>query len=143
MNTVAHAQGSGLLFKTEEQNGYVVTNQHVVSHAATVTVTVGDDTDYTGTVVGADAERDLAVVRICCNAAFPTADFGDSADLRVGDEVFAVGYPRDQSIPKEQQAEPKVIVARAWSLRRSRGASCRLSGMTARTAVPWCRPTPP
>ena len=111
LNDVAYSQGSGVLFKTEGQDGYLITNQHVVRNATSVTVTVGDATDYTGTVVGADADHDLAVVRICCNAAFPTADFGDSADIRVGDEVFAVGYPRDQYIPKEQQAQPKVIVA--------------------------------
>ncbi len=111
VNDVAYAQGSGVLFQTEDENGYVITNQHVVRNAETVTVTVDDDTNYTGTVVGADADRDLAVVRICCNVDFPTADFGDSVDLRVGDEVFAVGYPLDQHIPKEQQAEPKVIVA--------------------------------
>ncbi len=92
------SQGSGVIFKTEEQNGYIVTNQHVVGQEKTVTIKVGDATDYTGTVLGVDTQRDLAVVRICC-ADFTAIGFADSAGLRIGNEVLAVGYPRSDWLP--------------------------------------------
>ena len=100
VNDEIQGQGSGAIYKVDGQNGYVITNEHVVRRAATVTVTVGNATDYEGTVLGVDADRDLAVVRICCNADFPTVDFGDSEELEIGDEVLAVGYPVDNLIPK-------------------------------------------
>ena len=58
-----------------------------------------------------DAARDLAAVKICCNANFPSVDFGDSEQLAIGDEVLAVGYPVDDLIPKAGgPLQPKVIV---------------------------------
>ena len=54
--------------------------------------------------------RDLAVVRICCDVDFSVADFGDSEQLRIGDQVFTVGYPVDSSIPRSDSTQPKVIV---------------------------------
>ena len=110
VNDDARAQGSGAIYKVEGQNGYVITNQHVVRGADTVTVTVGNTTDYQGVVLGVDIARDLAVVRICCKASFPSVGFGDSEQLQIGDEVLAVGYPVDALIPKDGQVQPKVIV---------------------------------
>ena len=100
VNDETRGQGSGAIYKVDGQNGYVITNEHVVSRTSTVTVTVGNATDYQGTVLGVDANRDLAVLRICCNAAFPTVDFGDSEEMEIGDEVLAMGYPVDALIPK-------------------------------------------
>ena len=91
-------QGSGAIFKTEGMNGYVITNQHVVENTLEVQVNVGDVDEYTGTVIGIDERRDLAVVRICCGD-FPTMDFGDSLNLDVGDTVVAIGYPLDSLQP--------------------------------------------
>ena len=111
VNDDARAQGSGVIYKVDGSNGYVITNQHVVRGADTVTVTVGNTTDHQGTVLGVDITRDLAIVRICCNANFPSADFGDSEQLRIGDEVLAIGYPVDAIIPKgPTDTRPKVIV---------------------------------
>ena len=86
-------QGSGVIFKTDAQYAYVVTNQHVVRRAPTVIVTVEDITEYTGTVLGVDVNRDLAVVQIACpDCSF--IEFGDSDTLNPGDVVVvAVGYP--------------------------------------------------
>ena len=109
-NDTARSQGSGAIFKTEGQNAYVITNQHVVRSAETVTVTVGDAKDYEGTILGVDSARDLAVVRICCDVDLSVADFGDSEQLSIGDQVFTVGYPVDSSIPRSDGAQPKVIV---------------------------------
>ena len=83
--------GSGAIFETQGQTGYVITNQHVVEGAAEVSVTVNDSSTYRGVVLGTDSVRDLAVVRICCGS-FRKLSFGDASHLEPGDEVVAIGY---------------------------------------------------
>ena len=56
-----------------------------------MSVTVDDSTTYSGTVLGVDATRDLAVVSICCGD-FTALEFGDAAGLEAGDEIVAIGY---------------------------------------------------
>lgn len=85
------ATGSGVIFEIQGQTGYVITNHHVVEGVAEVSVTVNDSATYTGTVLGTDPVRDLAVVRICCGS-FQKLSFGDASLLQPGDEVIAVGY---------------------------------------------------
>ena len=84
--------GSGVIFETQGQTGYIITNHHVVEGAAQVSVTVNDSTTYRGSVLGTDSVRDLAVVSICCGS-FLALSYGDSTTLQPGDEVVAVGYP--------------------------------------------------
>ena len=69
----------------------MVTNEHVVEGQSRVSVTVNDSTTYSGTVLGVDAVRDLAVVSICCGD-FMALEFGDAAGLEAGDEVVNIGY---------------------------------------------------
>ena len=83
--------GSGAIFETQGQTGYVITNHHVVEDVAEVNVTVNDSAYYRGTVLGTDSVRDLAVVRICCGN-FSKLPFGDASRLEPGDEVIAIGY---------------------------------------------------
>ena len=83
--------GTGVIFDTQGQTGYVVTNEHVVEGQSRVNVTVRDSTTYNGTVLGVDGVRDLAVVSICCGN-FKALEFGDAAALEVGDEVVNIGY---------------------------------------------------
>ena len=83
--------GSGAIFETQGQTGYVVTNHHVVEGVAEVIVTVNDSATYDGTVHGTDPVRDLAVVSICCGR-FHSLPFGDASVLEPGDEVVAIGY---------------------------------------------------
>ena len=83
--------GSGAIFETQGQTAYVITNHHVVEGFAEVNVTVNDSATYRGTVLGTDAVRDLAVVRICCGS-FRKLSFGDASRLEPGAEVVAIGY---------------------------------------------------
>ena len=83
--------GSGAIFETQGQTGYVITNHHVVEGVAEVDVTVYDSDTYRGSVLGTDPVSDLAVVRICCGE-FRTLAFGDASRLEPGDEVVAIGY---------------------------------------------------
>ena len=85
------SSGTGVIFETQGQTGYVVTNHHVVEGYGRVTVVVNDTSTYEGTVRGIDPVRDLAVVSICCGR-FSALPFGDASDLEPGDEVVAIGY---------------------------------------------------
>ena len=83
--------GSGVIFETQGQTGYIVTNHHVVEGDARVNVTVNDSAIYSGSVLGTDAVRDLAVVSICCGS-FNALPFGDATALQPGDPVVVIGY---------------------------------------------------
>ena len=82
--------GSGVVI---ERDGQVLTNAHVVDGAASLTVTLDSGTKVPGRVLGLYSLLDLALVRIDASAPLPVARLGDSATLRVGDEVAAIGNP--------------------------------------------------
>ncbi len=87
--------GSGFIMSAD---GYVVTNNHVVSPTGRgtveeITVTMPDGTEYPAELVGTDAASDLAVLKIARDSAFPFVQFGDSSQARVGDWVVAIGNP--------------------------------------------------
>jgi putative serine protease PepD len=83
------AAGSGLILTPD---GDVLTNAHVVEGATAIRVNlVGESSARSATLVGADAQADLAVLHIAGARDLPTAPLGKSADLRVGDDVVAIG----------------------------------------------------
>jgi len=82
-------QGTGVIAR---EDGYVITNNHVVDGATEITVKLSDDREYPATVVGTDAESDLAVIKIEASGLIP-ATFGDSDSLEVGEWVLAMGSP--------------------------------------------------
>lgn len=92
----AQSLGSGFIISAD---GYVVTNNHVISPPDTrakleaITVTLPDGTEFEADLVGADAASDLAVLKIRSNQTFPFVQFGDSSAARVGDWVVAIGNP--------------------------------------------------
>ncbi len=91
----AQSLGSGFIISAD---GYVVTNNHVVSpdqraQLQSVTVTLPNGEEYEAEVVGTDPESDLAVLKISRAQPFPFVRFGDSAQARVGDWVIAIGNP--------------------------------------------------
>jgi serine protease Do len=81
--------GSGVIVR---QDGYILTNNHVVDKAETVNVDLTDGRSFKAKVVGTDAPSDLAVLKIEGNN-LQTLALGDSDDVRVGDVVLAVGNP--------------------------------------------------
>ncbi|GAB5348276.1 Do family serine endopeptidase [Alteriqipengyuania sp. 357] len=87
--------GSGFIISAD---GYVVTNNHVVTPQGRgtveeITVTMPDGTEYEAELVGKDAESDLAVLKIDRSEPFPFVQFGDSEQARAGDWVVAIGNP--------------------------------------------------
>jgi S1-C subfamily serine protease len=85
------ALGSGVII---DKRGYIVTNNHVVSGAKTVQVTLFNGANVTGQVAGTDAADDLAIVQFTPPSAnISVATLGDSSKLAVGEEVLAIGNP--------------------------------------------------
>ncbi|MBU1671830.1 MAG: trypsin-like peptidase domain-containing protein [Actinobacteria bacterium] len=81
--------GSGVIYRSD---GYIITNNHLVGGADSITVTMGDGKRYGGTLVGADPESDIAVVKIDVTGLDPVT-IGDSDSLVVGELVVAIGSP--------------------------------------------------
>jgi len=81
--------GSGVVF---DAGGHVLTNHHVIDEMDQIMVTLPDGRVLQGTVVGADEETDVAVLKVE-DGTLPPADFGDSDALRVGQPVLAIGNP--------------------------------------------------
>jgi S1-C subfamily serine protease len=91
--TEQHVQVLGSGFVIDEQ-GDIVTNEHVVANASDVTVGFSSGATYPAKVVGADPSTDLAVVRVDAPAAaLHPLRFAGSSDVRVGDRVYAIGNP--------------------------------------------------
>jgi serine protease Do len=86
---VKEGAGSGVVISTE---GYIVTNNHVVSGAGSVTVRLADGGEYNAEIIGYDAKSDLAVLKIDAKGLMP-AVLGDSSALAAGDAAVAVGNP--------------------------------------------------
>ena len=81
--------GSGFIIS---EDGYVITNQHVVEGATAVTVVTHDGTEYEATIVGTDSNNDVAVLKVEATG-LPAAVIGSSDDLIIGDMVVAIGNP--------------------------------------------------
>ena len=87
--TQSASSGSGFIIT---EDGYVVTNYHVVSGASSVQVTLYNGDTYDATVVGGDSDYDVAVLKINASGLQPVT-LGESADVNVGDTVLAIGNP--------------------------------------------------
>ena len=81
--------GSGFIYS---QDGYIVTNYHVVKGATSVKVTLYNGATYDATVIGGDSDYDVAVIKIDATGLTPVT-LGNSADVNVGDTVLAIGNP--------------------------------------------------
>ena len=88
-----YSVGTGVIFS---EDGYIITNYHVISGCSACVVWVTDsygvDTEYEARLVGYDEDNDLAVLKIDA-IELPVAEFGVSDDLQVGDRVYAIGNP--------------------------------------------------
>lgn len=86
--------GTGVMMSS---NGYLITNAHVIEGSLHVDVTLSDDSTRQALLVGYDSQTDLAVLKID-GSGLPTARFGDSSALRVGDGVYAIGNPLGEEL---------------------------------------------
>ena len=83
------SSGSGFIIS---EDGYIVTNNHVVADAQKLTVTMTSGEEYEATVIGADSENDVALIKIEAMG-LPTVSIGDSDGIEVGEQVCAIGNP--------------------------------------------------
>jgi len=92
---VQSGAGSGVIIGTNSVGGeaYVVTNNHVIEDADTITVRLANGNEYTATLRGTDATSDLAVLKIKVEENVTVAEIGCSANLMVGEDVVVIGNP--------------------------------------------------
>lgn len=88
--TTGRSTGSGFVLT---EDGYVVTNHHVVENATGVTVVLHDGAEYTAKVIGSDSTNDVALLKIEENVTLQAVEVGSSGELNVGDQVVAIGNP--------------------------------------------------
>lgn len=86
---VTQGAGSGVIMS---EDGYIITNHHVIEGATEVTVRTTDGQEYAAEVIGSDSQTDLAVLKIKASGLTPVT-FGDSDSLEVGDAAIAIGNP--------------------------------------------------
>ena len=142
-NEPLRGSGSGVIIS---QDGYIVTNNHVIDNAANISVTLNDKREFSATLIGHDPTTDLALLKIDADSLKFLA-FGNSDDLKVGEWVLAIGNPfnltstvtagivsakaRDISILKQQQyaIESFIQTDAAVNPGNSGGALININGM--------------
>ncbi|KLU67091.1 serine protease Do-like HtrB [Desulfosporosinus acididurans] len=92
--------GSGSGFIIDAQHGYIVTNNHVVTGAEKLVVSLADGRNLNAKLVGADDRTDLAVVQISDTSKLTATQEGDSTKLQVGEPVVAIGNPGGQEFAR-------------------------------------------
>ncbi len=90
---ISSGAGSGVIISDD---GYIITNNHVIDGASTITVTLRDGNDYSATLIGTDSEVDIALLKIEPEEELTVAVFGDSSTLKVGDKTVVIGNPLGQ-----------------------------------------------
>lgn len=112
--------GSGIVLSAD---GEIVTNNHVVSGAAEIQVTMSDGKKYPAKIVGTDPDKDLALIKLQGASGLKPATLGNSGGVKVGDQVVAIGSPdgltgtvtsgivsalnREVKVPKSEQQSPQ------------------------------------
>lgn len=92
--TFGYFWGTGIIMS---EDGFILTNQHIIDGTDKATVILPDGTEANATLVGEDAQMDLAVLKVEASG-LHAAEFGDSSGLAVGDSVFAIGNPLMDSL---------------------------------------------
>lgn len=87
---VAYSQGSGVVLT---EDGYIITNNHVVDGAQSVSVQLSDGTSLDAEIIGTDEQTDLAVIKVTPTSDLTAAEFGDSDELEPGEYAYAIGSP--------------------------------------------------
>ncbi len=82
--------GSGVIINA---SGYILTNEHVISRASSITVTLSDNREFDAKLIGADPATDIAIIKIDSKEPLPHVEMAHSEDLLIGETVIAIGNP--------------------------------------------------
>lgn len=82
--------GTGIIM---DSSGYIITNNHVIDGGNSITVVMEDGTNYPAYLIGADAQTDIAVLKVETQQPLPAATFGNSDALRLGEPAIVIGNP--------------------------------------------------
>lgn len=150
-SSAGKSTGSGVVIT---EDGEIVTNNHVISGAQQIQVTLSTGRTYTADVVGTDPDKDLALIKLRGASGLKTATLGDSSQVKVGDEVVAIGSPegltgtvtsgivsaldRDVTVAKDDSGSSGQDQARAGRAAVSSGRSS--SAVSSSTATRARRP---
>lgn len=93
IRNTTQGEGSGIIYKTEGNDAYIVTNQHVVDNGDYFEVVFSNGERAEATLVGSDIYTDLAVLKVSGVEVETVAEFGNTEDLKVGQTVIAIGNP--------------------------------------------------
>ena len=85
--------GTGFIYKIDEKNGYIITNNHVIDNATSVKITNNIGQTVDAIILGSDEYADIAVLSISKDAVMTVAKIGNSTELELGDTLFTVGSP--------------------------------------------------
>lgn len=91
------SSGSGFIYKTDDEYGYILTNNHVVEKCSSVKVLNNEGIEIEAKVLGTDVYLDIAVLQIDKSYVTQVAPIGKSSTLEIGDTVFAIGSPNGRS----------------------------------------------
>ena len=108
--------GSGVII---DEEGYILTNEHVVREADKIKVTLPDGRKFDAELKGSDARSDLAIIKIKAKN-LPVAELGDSEDVRIGQIVIAIGNPFGFAL---ENPEPTVTMGVVSALHRNLGGA--------------------
>lgn len=87
------SSGSGFVYKEEDNNGYILTNYHVIEKGKKIVVTFTDGTEADAELVNGDEYYDIAILKVDASKIKKVATLGDSSSLELGDTVFTIGAP--------------------------------------------------
>lgn len=85
--------GSGFIYKKDDNNGYILTNYHVIEKGKEYTIIFSDGSETRASLVGGDEYYDIAILKISTDKVRKIATLGDSSKIELGDTVFTVGSP--------------------------------------------------
>lgn len=92
-NSNQTSSGSGFVYKKSDNDGYIITNYHVIDGAKNIKVTYIDGSSTEASVVGGDEYSDIAILKVDAKTVLDTVELGTSGEVELGDSLFTVGAP--------------------------------------------------
>ena len=92
-NNTLYSTGTGFVYKEDDENGYLITNHHVIENGNKFVITLSEGEETEATLLGSDEYSDIAVLKIPKESVKQVAKLGESSNMEIGDTVFTVGSP--------------------------------------------------